>query len=364
MVQTGIPTHPQVARMREYAAHFQIEEFFALGGQLLSSLEGSDLGEVYSLLAQAKLFLCDATLEEDLQNADRLHPDASPTSPFFADCATTSPNTFFLIPLGDKAFTRFAGALRAAQPLFQKHCGDIGYRMNRQIESEIRYYWGQLDEAIALAEPLYYAAIEQEDLTMAIHAGYTLIRCYLAKGETIFPIISRIIEWARAYPGTHYAAMYEVIRQWANATTGWSGDTPRYHTTPMGTIMPVLDDRVDAIVQGIGEPASSEKPFDEFLRGQGTSHLNMRGFYVEIFNAMTRYKFSTRAMAEEAFYASYQISLETGLIMPFVEYGLQIVPLLEYILDEDLLYKYDEGWVRRIIDYATRYEENLQWFRQ
>lgn len=365
MNQTNSSTtpHERIAHLYDHARNFRLTEYRQLSEQLTETLRGADLGEVYLLRAQLKLFTCDETLLDDLTAADELLQGASRIPPFFDTFEPLSPNTFFMFPPTEGGVARFQKALRDAHDLLDKYCGARGVEMSEQVESEILYFTGRIVEAIALSEPMFERFAQEKNYAMAIPAGYTLLRCCMATGRDTYPVISAIFKWSRDYPESCCPSMYKVIRSWANVTTGWSGDTPRYHTMPTGGILPALEDRIDAIEHGIAELTTTEIPFAEMRRADGAAFCTMRELYVDVFKMMVDFKFHALKGAEHAFRAFYTTSRNTGLIMPIVEYGHQIVPLLESVLEADAGKEYDAQWIENLIDLSSRYEKRLRRFR-
>ena len=354
----------RIMQLHEYAEKLQLKDYQALNERLLPVFKGRDLGELLLSRAQLKLLACDESFIDDLEEADGLLQGPSRLPSFFAGFRPHSPNTFFLFPPSPGAVARFLTILHSSRDLFHRYCGDMGRAMAEQVESEILYFCGRFEDALALAEPAYRKFAREENYVMAIFAGYTLLRCRLATGGDACRTITQIIGWARKFPETCYPRMYDVIRVWANATTGWSGDTSRYHTMPTGTVFPALEDRADAIEHGVSRLALTEEPFAEMQRLNNNDYHTMRGFYIEIFNAMAQFKFQMKQAAQTSFHEIYETARNTGLITPLMEYGRQIVPLLRHVQEKDCEGKYDAAWLEKLIDMADQYEKRLQLFRE
>ena len=60
------------------------------------------------------------------------------------------------------------------------------------------------------------------------------------------------------------------------------------------------------------------------------------------------------------FLKAHKIAVASGLVMPFVEYGRQIAPLLEHIKRESKTYA---TWAEHILELAYLYEKSLEKYR-
>lgn len=133
--------------------------------------------------------------------------------------------------------------------------------------------------------------------------------------------------------------------------------------TPTGKEYPVFDDRLDAIQDGIGRSGPTEEPFERIAREIFPQVCGMRQLYMGIFDAMQQARGDYANVFGPEFRTVYAISVGNGILMPFVEYGRQIVPLLEYIMREDNDNLFDREWVAAIYNLAGAYERGLESFR-
>lgn len=354
-----------IAAMQRMALEFRLKEYYALTEHLISTATGEELGEVYLHRAQLKLFTADATIAEDLQSAERLLPNGSGITSFLDDFAPMDPNAFLMFGPEPGSIAAFLDAMRLGAPILRRLCGETGYQITRQIESEILYFSGRIREALSIAEPLHAQLRADGKHLLSMMAAYVLVRCYLSMGKAskIERVMAEIIGTVKSKNSAECSKMYQTIRSWMNLTTGWSGDTPRYHITPEGAVFPALEDRMAAMETGIAELGPTEAPFADYARIICPSVCTMRQLYAEIFNMMAQFRFGLRSTAEGIFHSISPKAQGNGMIMPFAEYGKQIVPLFENILKEGRHVEHSAEWVKSLMANACQYEENLSRYR-
>lgn len=355
----------RVARMQRCGEAFQLKEYYQLSEALVKELQGEDLGEVLLSRAQLKLMTTDISLGDDLQRARELLPQGSRFSSFLDTFQPWDPNGFILFRPEENDLNRFVAALPSMTEAMRNLGGIRAAQFCRQIESEIRYFTGNFAEAAALAEPLFRQAVRQDDAVCGIMAAYVLLRCHLAEGHVsdAEEVMMQMIRWAKENTCENVRRMYTTIRSWTNLTTGWQGDTPRYHVTPDGAVFPALEDRMAAVQKGISELGPTEEPFAEYARLSHPAICTMRELFMRIFNAMIHYKYGDKQVSTSMFYSAYVTAKGSGLVMPFVEYGRQILPLLNFALERDHEKYYDREWMEHLADMAEQYEEGLQRYR-
>lgn len=352
--------HELTARLQEYVSSYKLLEFKKLSDEILLDGSVGCLVDVYLLRAQVKLFAADETMLDDLNAAFKL--GVTPKAGcIFSSWLPQDPNSFVVFSKEKGTLGRFLEALPKAGDLLSHWYGEDGHLMASQIQSEILYFTAKLDEAAAIARK------QRERVgssAAAMMASYVLFRCYLAMGETknaqaaMLDIIKLSGDNASS---ASCPQMYRTIRDWANITTGWSGDTPRYHETPDGSVLPVLEDRTAAIQKGIAKLGPTEKPFFEYAALCSDSIYTVRNLYMDIFYTLYDYRAGQLEQMGSYFRRVYEISRNSGIIMPLVEYGMQIVPLLKHILTEDK--EYEGKWLHETITLAEKYEQSIDEFR-
>ena len=341
-----------------YASMYEFRDFTGLFHELTSHFSEEELREAYLMQAQIKLFASDETLLNDLEKVVRT--DASPLFPCLKDCwQPDGPNRFVVFKKTPQALRGFLHLLpQAGEEL--EHCyGEAGVAMARQVQSEILYFLGEPHEALRLAEE--QCERNQEHPADVILSLYVQFRCHLAIGERegAERCMLEMIRTAKAYPECQ--GPYEVIRDWANLTTGWSGDNPRFYDTSRGEALPVLEDRLAAIRKGISRSSVLEEPFVAYAEQSGRESYTVRQHYMDIFHALYWFQVEDRQQAETYFLRAYRASRDSGIVMPFAEYGRQIVPLLRYAADGNIDCAHD--WVAMVLSLAERYESGLQAYR-
>ena len=341
-----------------YASELRFDHFNELFNEIISGLSGQERADAYLMLAQIKLFAADDTLLDDLEKAEPAN--ANPGFPcLIKKWQSDRPNRFVAFRKTPGKLRDFIRILPGAGKTFGRWFGNAGYSMALRMRSEIGYFTGRFDEAIALAEE--HLLIDPENYTDAILSQCVLFRCYLATGEPekAEQSMMDMIRLSKAYP--ECAESYKAIRIWANLTTGWSGDSPRFHNNPEGKIQPVLEDRLSAIQNGFSRESLLEVPFIKFLESKYGDTYTIREYYMLIFHALYWFYIGDSGKAESYFIEAYTIASATGLDMPFVEYGKQILPLLWFIKGADL--PCSHKWLDAIASLAEQYEESINAYR-
>lgn len=348
----------KLALLYGHAGAYRFEAFEALLAQALPELSPSEQMEAYGMRAQIKLRAFDETMLCDLQKSAQLAK--APQFPCLLHCwQPDSANCFVVMNIAKGAVKRFLRILPRAGEYLDDLYGEMGRGMARQQESEILYFQGAFEEALALAQ--IQCGASKAMPVSAMMAQYVMFRCNLALGAVgeAEQCMLQIVSNARTSPETH--SVYGVIREWANLTTGWSGDTPRFRQEAGGRVRPVLQDRMEAIQGGISSLSPTEQPFADYARNAAETYT-MRKFYMDVFDAIYWLQAGEGEQAEACFAAVYQIAVNTGIIAPFIEYGAQLLPLFQYVV-EKAPSRYDEAWISRVRCGAEAYEESLQRYR-
>lgn len=353
-------TRFEIATFFQYASNMQFKEFYELEKILPEDSNQDYHFEFYLMRAQIKLITADISILEDLEKAKEI--GGMPELSCLGRCwVPYGPNSFFVFDSREGALESFLKLLPFCEICFTEWFGEIGAAMVRQVKSEIYYFIGDLENALALA------SIQRQKMTSSIHysmmAGYVIFRSSLGLGrihqaeDSMRDIIRQANQSQDDGSGK---SIYGIIRSWANLTTGWSGDSPRYNRSPDGTVIPVLDDREMAVKRGISDLSSTEQPFLEYARLNYKDAYHMRALYMDIYWTMDSFKARNLVDVEKHFKKAYKIVRNTGLIMPLVEYGKQIVPFFDMLQSNK---NYSKSWISQISDLAQNYENNLNNYR-
>lgn len=354
--------HSGIDKLLDLVLRFEYDGYDALIGQLFATEQDACLGELYRIRAQVKLLTIDDSFRDDLLMAEALLPAEAPRVSVYTEMKFSDPNGFILFPAEAGALSRYLAALRASYDLLTSVCGEPGCLLAKQIESVILYYTGDIAGSLKIAERVNRSSFALSINTLLLMSGYVMLRCYLAVGraddaETIY---QQIISWSKDSGEANCAMMYQTIRAWTNLTTGWSGDMPRFHTTPDGVVFPVLEDRAAAIIKGISDLGPTEEPLVRLAKRKTPSVYTMRQLFMDIYHAVVNYNFNTAASVT-SFLQAFQITSENQLVMPFAEYGMQIIPLLEHVAHKQP--QLDNHFLELLISQANLYEKSLLSFR-
>lgn len=340
-------------QLYKYAAESRFDEFDALFKKALPLLTPAERQNAYLIRAQIKLYICDETLTQDLAEAGETGAPLFPCIHWQCD----TPNRLVIFNRADGSLKNHLKNLSTAAALFDARFGEAGKSMVRQFNAEILYFSGDHAAAIALSKQQLDAA----SLTDGFLSRCLLFRCYLATGA--IPEAERamqeVISFSNAYP--QYIASYTAMRTWANLTTGWSGDTPRFLVDHKGKSRPFLDDRLAAIRKGFANLSPLEAPFVRYARQSDPNFYAMSEYYMDIFYAMYWFYTQNYREMEKYFIKAGRIAAASGLIMPFVECGQHIVAVLEYVKKRKL--GCSAEWLDRVADSAAAYEKHLIAYR-
>lgn len=346
--------------LHQYASEYRFSEFSELLLAREAEMSRDTLKEALLMQVQIKLYASDGTLLDDLNKAEALDDQ----TPLRFPCLETqwvpdNIDRFISFPAERDAFEAFVACLPRAEKELRRWYGDAGAGMVHQIWSELYYFRGDMDQALFYAKKRYNACKKNRPLAML--AQFELFRSHLAKGEIIKAeqYMLDIVRSAKISPESTEA--YNNARAWTNVTTGWSGDNPRYELMSDDDILPLLEDREMEVKNGIGVLSSKEKFFALYAKEHYDNIYGGRRFYMDVYHAIRLFNQKAYAPMMDYFLIAYRFSLNTGLIMPFVEYGKQLIPLLEYIKENES--ECNKEWLDRIITLSVQYEQCILAYR-
>lgn len=337
----------EAAQKMEFAAFDQL--FESLRAQLAPQL----FAEAYLMRAQIKLFTSDATLQQDIQRAQQ--DGAVPQFPFLCDrWKQDALNRFLVFPAKQGALHRFLQALPVAAQAFLQYYGQAGICTVRQLQSEVQYFLGNEKTALALS-------IQQPKSVhcpvSAMQAIILQFRCHLALGriQNAQACMFETIRYSKCYP--ECVGNYAAFREWANVTTGWSGDSPRFVKSNQGEKLPDLSDRLTSIKFGIGRDTPCEIPFVQHARQTLGNAYSLRSYYMHCFNAVYWHSTADYERMQHHLDIVCDALQTNGLVMPLVEMGEQILPLLRYVQQKAGAAVPD--WLCSLRQRAAQYERHL-----
>ena len=348
-----------IETLYQYASDYRFHEFDLLLSAMEEKASSDEFFEAYLMRAQIKLYTADLSILEDLSMAKK----AGVKNPQFPMLKSKwkgdSPNRFIVFPTTPGALQAFLEALPQIGAKLALWYGEQGHILARQIESEIYYFTGDTERALMLAEEQY--AVKVKSNTDAIWALIVQYRCNLAlaQPQKAEQNMFDIIRCSKAYP--ECVEIYKAFRVWVNLTTGWNGDSPRFYEDKDGKKQPVFKDRLEGINMGIARSSTCETPFVEYAKRSYDGTLMLRHLYMVIFNAMYWTSVGDCAQVNLYFTNAYDIARASGIVMPLIESGEQIMPLIKYIKDKNVTYASD--WLDDIMARAVRYEECLRLYQ-
>lgn len=342
----------------EYASRYRFEEFDTLFSALETKLTPDAMWEAYSMRAQIKLFASDPSMIDDLEIAGQ-----ASTQPEYA-CLNTiweSDSSNRLVVYGNTmdSLTLFMSSLPRAREIMLGLYGEPGDVMVRQILCNIHYFVGNMAEALLLAEEPFSPEYDNHtDELLMLSMKY---RCYLAFGEIqkAEQCMMEIIRLSKRYP--ECVAPYQAFRGWANITTSWNGDSPRFYRDKKGALQPVLDDRLELIRDGASRTTQLEAPFVEYATRHYADAYSLRQYYMDIFHAIYWLSIGDRQQIEISCGMLCDMADATGFITPVVECGEHAIALLRYLSQSAP--PCSKSWLEKVLPMAQQYEQTLEAYR-
>ncbi|MDL2275164.1 hypothetical protein LJC22_03440 [Desulfosarcina sp. OttesenSCG-928-G10] len=342
----------------QYACEYQFDAFSGLFHELESGMLAEAFWEAYLIRAQIKLYAADHTILSDLERISRF--DGPPQFPHLGSLwQADAPNRFAVFSTTPGAVRGFIDALPDVRRHFSRWYGEPGDITVRQVQSELHYYLCNTRQALDLAEQTHASA--QKSATDAFLAECMRFRCYLALGvpQQTEASMLEVISLAKAHP--EFLTAYHTFREWANMTTNWNGDMPRFQESPCGGKIPVLEYRLNSIRVGIAQSTPLETPFLQYVVLSDAHAYTLRKYYMDLFHAMYWFQEGDLQQTEAYFRKACQIALDTDFDMAFVEYGEQITPLLQHAKKAGWG---SAQWLDTIISRAGEYEKSLSAYNE
>lgn len=345
-------------QLYQLACDHMFEDFDALFADLEAVLPPDLFWEAHLMRAQIKLFASDASMMDDLQIAGQAHKPptfACLNAVWEADAL----NRFIVFSGEPGVLKRFYRTLPQARQMMAAWYGGQGEGMVCQVQSGLEYFIGDIEAALALSEEPYHTAYENHTdamLTLCLQH-----RCYLAlgKAQEAEQTIMEAIRLSKNHP--ECVAPYVSFRGWANITTSWNGDSPRFVEDADGTKQPVLDDRLEGVQRGYARTTQLEAPFIDYAERHDQEAYALRQHYMDIFNAIYWLSVGNEAQTNVNCRKLCDMVSATGIIMPLVECGEQGMPLLRYIRDNG--FDGSGAWLNTVSAMAMRYEKTLEKYR-
>lgn len=339
----------------QYACNYQFKEFDELLNKAEALYSVEDRAEAYLLRAQIKLFTADSTLMEDLTKVQR-HATAARFPGLDTIWGIDAPNRFIIYSEALGELQSFAQSLESASEILSHFLGDHAKATVRQVQSEVCYFTGETERALALAEEQNSVVTKSATETMLMYIVF--FRCHLALGqiEEAEEYLLKIIELSQVNP--ECVASYKAFRGWMTLTTSWSGDTPRFTIDAEGRRLPSLQDRIEGVRSGTDQDTPLEAPFIKYAKRSYKHAYLLRQHYMDILHAMYWHQMGNTEQTERHFKKMCQTASRSGVIMPLIECGEQVTPLLEYARNNN--WEHSSEWLDMIIERAQHYEQSLK----
>lgn len=349
-----------LSQLYQYALEYRLEEFDTLLADLEAVHPPEALTDAWRMRAQIKLYTSSGSILDDLEKAGPSDKSNVPQFPCLtAQWKADAPNRFIVFSAAAGSLCSFFQSLVLARESLTHWFGGQGANAVRQIQADIHYFTGKPAAALALMEEQRQAGFV--NATDEILSQCLRFRCHLALGRTkeAEQCMMDLFRLSQKHP--ECISTYEALRSWANMTTGWNGETPRFGLDHDGKTRPVLEDRLAGIRMGIARNTPMELPFVWYAKRNHADAYTLRQYYMDLFHALYWLLEGAFDQAEACFLRVYRVAQDSGVCMPFIECGEHVAPLLEYIKSSGV--ECDADWLDRILEMALDYEENLHMYR-
>lgn len=338
----------------QYGIEYRFEEFEKLFSKLEKCLPYHEFWEAYLMRAQIKLYASDSSAIDDLIKVEQ--HDGIVCFPLFSTIWKADyVNRFSIFPQTHGALKYFLQSLECIREKIFRWYGEQGTLFVRQLQCDIYYFTGKLNESLNLAN-----LQQQSEFKTPIDTMFLLIvqyRCNLALGniQRAEEYMLELIRCSKANP--ECVDIYKSFRLWAIATTSWNGDSPRFFEDNDGTRKPLLKDRLESIKKGIARTTPIETPCVEYAERAYEGAYTLKQYYMDWFHAIYWFSVDDYRQAESYFAKAYKMAQASGLIMPIIECGEQIIPLYRYIQNSNI--NCSQAWLEDVITRAEHYENSL-----
>lgn len=342
----------------ELAVKLKLETFDELFDEIVKEFDFTDVWEVYLIRAQLKIYISDSSFINDLLKV--IDIKEKPNYPLLnTKWKMDSSNQYSISHMSNNDLLEFKKILSESISIMEKFYGVYGINTILELLCEINYFQSNFDEAKGLLK-----TIEDSNSLRLIDELFFYFMSYrvnLASGDwkVAEKSMLEVIRLSQKYPVCQQA--YQQFKGWAVLTTNWSGDSDRFIINKEGEKVANLEDRLVAIKDGVDKLSEREYALYNYAILHFDDVYTQRMFYMDIFNAMFWFVSGDPTSALSFFDRAYTFSQATDQILPFVEYGEHILPLLEYIKNNHS--EYSDKWLLKTESLAIQYENSLQAYR-
>lgn len=317
-----------------------------------------ELAALYFIRGGYKVHFCDVTLLQDFQEADRLLTEPLRLS---TNYEYLGPDPMLLRRIRPHASSlyEYRVAVERSTKILGRIVDSPGIRMiGPIITSEIYYMLGKVENAVALATPIFYAAETRRIYHMAAYSAFVMLRCAVVQGnqEWFMGIWNSLNQMFKPRP--EYQELYGLVTGWVNAVTGYLGKTPRYTVLPNGLEIPNIDARTAYRMEQKRINQIGEMP-DPVPSGENPL-IPLHDAETHLYHAMMMFKHCEPDEAVRHFRLAHAITRENRIYMPYVEYGEQIIPLLRHAMKCGVISRPN---MDKLIAMCEDYEKTLRLIR-
>jgi LuxR family maltose regulon positive regulatory protein len=247
---------------------------------------------------------------------------------------------------------------------YQEAAGGCGAGFEALTKAEYYLETGDLAQAELYAHKSIYKAETMKQHSVIICADLTLARLYLAQGkfaaamellndlsaavtEENSPILNSAVDLCNGYIGAILNEPYYIA--------GWlkSGDMRQSEILYQGMAFNYIVHAKALLLEG---NYLKLEALCEAMPGFFAKFNNLLGYlHAAILDAIAKFKLYGMAKARTALGPALEIGRADRIILPFAEYGLYILEILEVLHKEDR----DDAYLERLVAETSRYRSNL-----
>jgi len=243
----------------------------------------------------------------------------------------------YLVGIGKGDLQRCISSIQEGVPYVNKVLHGAAYGLELLAEGEAQLLIGQMESARMLAYRALYKAEEKQVFDIIDNALFLLLRIGLIKSDIkeIEDVIERLRQ-SKARQGIANSGMYDYVMGWYyvkvgrfNEIAGWIINSPEEQYSPIGVDQELLlKVRYMIGMQRFYEALAILERLERTYKQRNT-YISM--IYMELFRAIIYYQIDEKEEAVNSIKKTYDLTKENSLIIPFIQYGHKIRPILTYI---------------------------------
>lgn len=270
----------------------------------------------------------------------------------------------YLVGIGKGDLQRSISSIQEGVPYLNKVLHGAAYGMELLAEGEAQLLIGQMESARMLAYRALYKAEEKQVYDIIDNSLFLLLRIGLIKSDIkeIEDVLERLRQ-SKERQGIANSGMYDYVMGWyymkvgrLNEIAGWIINSTEEQYSPIGVDQELLlKVRYMIAMQRFCEGLAILERLERIYKRR-KSYVSM--IYMELFRAIIYYQIDEKDEAVNSIQKAYDLTKENNLIIPFIQYGHKIRPILTYIKrkgDSDIPREWVDNFIKKA---ATSYKRH------